>query len=230
MAKPGVMFYFEVRPCIKRLTLEEKGQLFESILDYGEYGALPDLEGALGVAWDFIQPRLDRDADKYDETVAKAKYAAATREARKNNAMLPPFEEWKLSTNDSGYHSLSDDIERYPKSKSNSKSTSNSNNRGSIAAKPPTRPKFSPPSTDDVRSFCTENGYCIDPERFVDYYTANGWRVGKNPMKDWKAAVRSWNRSEQKAASQGSCSGKSAERRELDDDEIAAIKRMMEED
>lgn len=100
----------------------------------------------------------------------------------------------------------------------------------SIAAKPPTRPKFSPPSTDDVRSFCTENGYCIDPERFVDYYTANGWRVGKNPMKDWKVAVRSWNRSEQKAASQGSGSGKSAERRELDDDEIAAIKRMMEED
>ena len=100
----------------------------------------------------------------------------------------------------------------------------------SIAEKPPTRPKFSPPSTDDVRSFCTENGYCIDPERFVDYYTANGWRVGKNPMKDWKAAVRSWNRSEQKAASQGSGSGKSAERRELDDDEIAAIKRMMEED
>ncbi len=99
-----------------------------------------------------------------------------------------------------------------------------------IAAKPPTRPKFSPPSTDDVRSFCTENGYCIDPERFVDYYTANGWRVGKNPMKDWKVAVRSWNRSEQKAASQGSGSGKSAERRELDDDEIAAIKRMMEED
>ena len=68
----------------------------------------------------------------------------------------------------------------------------------SIAAKPPTRPKFSPPSTEDVRSFCAEHGYCIDPERFVDYYTANGWMVGKNHMKDWKATVRSWNRKEYK--------------------------------
>lgn len=47
MAKPGVMFYFEIRPCIKRLTLEEKGQLFEAILDYGEYGAIPEVDGAV---------------------------------------------------------------------------------------------------------------------------------------------------------------------------------------
>jgi hypothetical protein len=35
----------------------------------------------------------------------------------------------------------------------------------------------------------------VDPERFFNYYTSNGWKVGKNPMKDWKAAVRSWERS-----------------------------------
>lgn len=40
------------------------------------------------------------------------------------------------------------------------------------------------------------DGYCVDPDRFVDFYTSNGWRVGKNPMKDWKAAVRSWERKE----------------------------------
>ena len=44
----------------------------------------------------------------------------------------------------------------------------------------------------EVRSYCTEKGYTVDPQRFVDYYTSNGWRVGKNPMKDWKAAVRNW--------------------------------------
>ena len=61
MAKPGVMFYFDVRPCIKRLDAAEKGRLFEAILDYGEFGVVPELDGALGVAWDFIQPKLDRD-------------------------------------------------------------------------------------------------------------------------------------------------------------------------
>lgn len=66
----------------------------------------------------------------------------------------------------------------------------------SVADKPPTRHRFSPPSVDDVRVYCTENGFRVDPDRFVDFYTSNGWRVGKNPMKDWKAAVRSWERKE----------------------------------
>lgn len=67
---------------------------------------------------------------------------------------------------------------------------------GSVADKPPTRHRFSPPSVDDVRAYCTENGFRVDSDRFVDFYTSNGWRVGKNPMKDWKAAVRSWERKE----------------------------------
>ena len=46
MAKPGVMFYFDVRPCIKRLDAAEKGRLFEAILDYGEFGVVPELDGA----------------------------------------------------------------------------------------------------------------------------------------------------------------------------------------
>ena len=66
----------------------------------------------------------------------------------------------------------------------------------SVADKPPTRHRFSPPSVEDVRAYCTENGFRVDPDRFVDFYTSNGWRVGKNPMKDWKAAVRSWERKE----------------------------------
>ena len=48
------MFYFDTRPCLRRLTIEEKGLLFEAVLDYGEHGVLPEFDGALGVAWDFI--------------------------------------------------------------------------------------------------------------------------------------------------------------------------------
>lgn len=63
----------------------------------------------------------------------------------------------------------------------------------SKADKPPARTRFVPPSCDEVREYCLEQGYtCVKPERFVDYYTANGWMVGKNKMKDWKAAVRGW--------------------------------------
>lgn len=55
------------------------------------------------------------------------------------------------------------------------------------------RQRFQKPTLDDVRSYATERGYTSFPaERFIDYYTANGWKVGKNPMKDWRACVRSW--------------------------------------
>lgn len=60
---------------------------------------------------------------------------------------------------------------------------------------PKKQPKrFVPPSVDEVRAYCQERGNNVDPEKFVDYYTSNGWRVGKNPMKDWRAAVRTWER------------------------------------
>lgn len=60
------------------------------------------------------------------------------------------------------------------------------------AAKPSACKRFVPPSVQEVTAYCEGKGYPVDAGRFVDYYTANGWRVGKNPMRDWRAAVRTW--------------------------------------
>ena len=68
--------------------------------------------------------------------------------------------------------------------------------KGVEADKPPTRRRFFPPTVDEVKKYCQEQGYSVDAERFVDHYESNGWMVGKNNMKDWKAAVRNWNRKE----------------------------------
>lgn len=54
--------------------------------------------------------------------------------------------------------------------------------------------RFTPPTLDEVRAYCKERKNNVDPDRFFNYYTSNGWKVGKNPMKDWKAAVRTWER------------------------------------
>lgn len=50
--------------------------------------------------------------------------------------------------------------------------------------------KFIPPTVEEVRAYCQERGNKVDPQAFVNYYTSNGWMVGRNRMKDWKAAVR----------------------------------------
>lgn len=55
---------------------------------------------------------------------------------------------------------------------------------------------FVAPTVEDVRQYCNERGNKVDPEAFVDFYSSKGWMVGKNHMKDWKAAVRTWERSE----------------------------------
>lgn len=52
--------------------------------------------------------------------------------------------------------------------------------------------RFSPPSVAEVAAYCTERGNSVNPQNFVDFYASKGWRVGDQSMKDWKAAVRTW--------------------------------------
>lgn len=48
------------------------------------------------------------------------------------------------------------------------------------------------PSVDEITTYCKERNNAVDPQRFFDYYTANGWMIGKNHMRDWRAVVRRW--------------------------------------
>lgn len=57
------------------------------------------------------------------------------------------------------------------------------------------------PEPEEIAAYCAERQNGIDPEQFYDYYEANGWRMGQNPMRSWKAAVRTWER--KKAGSSG---------------------------
>ena len=83
--------------------------------------------------------------------------------------------------------------------------------------KPPSKAKrFTPPTLEEVTAYCNERNNSVDPQHFIDYYTSNGWLVGKNKMKDWKAAVRTWERngySKPKATS----TTKNTKAQELDD-------------
>lgn len=52
--------------------------------------------------------------------------------------------------------------------------------------------RFVKPKIEEIMDYCDERQNNVDAEKFYDYYSSNGWRVGKNPMKDWKASVRTW--------------------------------------
>jgi len=74
----------------------------------------------------------------------------------------------------------------YIYNKENKENTNNKKREGAS--------RFARPSLEEVRAYCEERKNKIDPEHFIDYYEANGWKVGKSSMKDWKAAVRNWER------------------------------------
>lgn len=60
----------------------------------------------------------------------------------------------------------------------------------------PKRKKFIKPTVEEIKAYCQERKNGIDAAYFFDHYESKGWKVGKNPMKDWKAAVRNWERNE----------------------------------
>jgi hypothetical protein len=68
---------------------------------------------------------------------------------------------------------------------------------GSEFDKPKTK-HFAKPSIEDLQEYKKEKGLSFDPQSFLDYYDSNGWKVGKNSMKDWKATARNWERNNSK--------------------------------
>ena len=112
-------------------------------------------------------------AEKHRAMVTRAIIKEQTRQRVKRHR-----DKMKRTSNDDVTPSVSDSL---------AESTTESGNQKTSAS------RFSPPTVDQVREYCLERKNHIDPEQFVDHYTANGWRVGgKSPMKDWKACVRTW--------------------------------------
>ena len=56
--------------------------------------------------------------------------------------------------------------------------------------------RFKAPTVEEVQEYCTERGNNIDAQHFIDYYSARGWMLGKNHIKDWKACIRTWERND----------------------------------
>ncbi len=83
---------------------------------------------------------------------------------------------------------ISDDI-KCPRNPIQSESESNPNPKEICASAPRT---FVPPTLEEVEAVCKEKGYHFSPEAFVAYYESNGWKVGRNKMKNWRKALVTW--------------------------------------
>ena len=189
--KKSFVLYHDIRTPLDLLTDEQRGKLFLALLNYSEYGDLPDFDGALLMAFAFIRTSLDRDAEAWAEKRAKRAEAGRSgglaKAANASNASSSKQNVANLAV--PGPVSVSVPVPV-------NLSTTTGGGRGT-ADKPPRASRFTPPTVDEVKVYCQERGSSVDPEKFVDFYAANGWKQGKNkPIVDWKAAVRTWERSD----------------------------------
>jgi uncharacterized protein YdaU (DUF1376 family) len=133
----------------------------------------------------YVQQRVLLEVAAYREKSEKAKKSAEARWKKKPNKHAVK-----------GYaNALQTDCEGNAKHKTRTIKQEPATSDIGADAPPPEkqkRPRFIEPSVEEVRSYCQERGNTIDPQKFVDHYSANGWMRGKTKIKDWKACVRTW--------------------------------------
>lgn len=96
--RPGVMLYFDdVRPVISRLDEIQCGVLLRSVMDYAQYGVVPELDPMTGLAFDMLVPKIDRDAERYEESREQRQYAGYVREKKRSGEPALSIAEWRLA-------------------------------------------------------------------------------------------------------------------------------------
>lgn len=211
--KSSFIMYTEYREHASLLSREQQGDLFMAVMNYAAGDVLPQLDGMTQMAFSFIKTQMDRDNEKYQKTVE------ARREAGKKGgrpSKTNGFDEKAKKAN--GF------LEKQMKAKKpdneNEDVDVNNIKKESVKKK---ADAFSPPTKQEVEEYIKEKGYkTVDAERFIDFYASKGWMVGKNKMKDWKAAVRNWARSEKATKPNNTKGNKFANfnQREYDFDEL----------
>jgi hypothetical protein len=170
------------REVIEPLQDAEKGRLFDMMLLYAEEGIDPgNFAGNERFVWPAAKQIIDLTAEKAEKL--RQNGLKGGRPVTKDNQ-----EEANESKNNQSKAN-----ESHKEKKRNNKEKER-NGKESINIVPLTR--FVPPTEDEVALYCIERRNHVNAQKFVDYYSSNGWKVGRNPMKDWKAAVRTWEKSE----------------------------------
>ena len=140
MAKPGSILYYDNIAALEHLSYEELGRLFLAILQYGQDGTLPQFTGMLAMAWAFLRPKLDRDEERYQQSVARSSYAAFCREIKKRGLPKVPKEVWSNMSIDERQQLLSPDVDGYPTADPTATATTNTNISISASASASTIP------------------------------------------------------------------------------------------
>lgn len=190
MAREYFPAYHSYLESMSELTDAERGRLFTACLIYSKTGEAPQLSGNERFVFPSFKAQIDRDNKTYRDLCDRN---------RRNGAMS------RKASGTARYRSGADGTERGAYGAERGAVAPQGKGKGEeeIKEKTPTESKrkvFSAPTLEEVQEYCRTRKSQVDPAAFWDYYTSKGWTVGRAPMKDWKAAVRNWERNERPRA------------------------------
>jgi len=200
--RDGFIFYESFRDAMRELPAETQLVLYNAIADYALYDEMPNF-GNDGIAKGFfalIRPQIDANNRRRD-------VGARGGRPTKSSAQEPNVNQIETgeepNDNQSETNVKPDDNQAVTKAKPKEKEKEKAKekakenvkvkekeNAKAFCAEKPRR--FTKPTVDEIRAYCEERGNTVDAQRFFDFYEAKGWLVGNQPMKDWQAAVRTW--------------------------------------
>lgn len=198
--KKAFLLYYDWENLFDSLdTNEEAGELIKALFAFAKRGEITEFSGALKMAFIFMSQQLSRDCEKWDNVKEKRREAANKRWDKQKNANAynciqmnaNECKSMQSNANDAVNVNVNDTVTDTVNVNVNDTVINNMDDKSSSV---PTKTvkRFVKPTLEEVQAYCQERHNSLSAERFIDYYEANGWKVGKNPMKDWKAAVRTW--------------------------------------
>ena len=203
------VFYGSFYEAVSLRPLESQGKVYDAIFKFAFENIEAELEGVELAVFLLIKPQLIANRTKY-ENGCKGGRPKTEVEEQKSDEYGDFSKDSKAKDNQNGTESQpngkQEEAENKPinnlgktESKPNENDNDNENdnvNENDNGSRGTTRKRFVRPTLDEVKQYCVERHNSVDAQRFIDFYSSKGWLVGNQPMKDWKAAVRTWEQRE----------------------------------
>ena len=203
------MMYLKVftdfRELMAPLNAEEKGRLFEAMLSYALDGTEVALEGNERFVWPVARRTIDQEAAAYESKV----------EANRENGRRGAEARWSKRSDGDRHEpdgeAIAKDGEGMAKDSENAqeqdqyqdqeqKEEQDHEQDQEYVYDQPAQAGTHTPTREEIESYCRERKNGIDPDYFYDYYAATGWQVGQNPVRDWQALIRAWEKRDKQRA------------------------------
>lgn len=167
-----------------------RGRFVSALLAYATQGIVPELTGEERFLWPSFRRTIDAAIAKAAAQSENGKKGGSQpKPAKAKQSQLKPTQanlsQAKANVSQTAYIQEQEQDQEHIQEHSICV-------EGTKAPNARARTRFTPPTPEEVDTYCRESGYKVDGQRFCDFYASKGWVVGKNPMKDWKAAVRNW--------------------------------------